>query len=419
MVQVLSKLLPITVTCQHYVHPWTDSCLEATVGLYIQAVLHSLRIYGTVYTIALLMRGKTPRLEDLKRTLLGILQSTAFLSGTAFGYSMFLCTLRKVLGNFNVLTASFMPAFLSSVFAILIERPSRRTLLCLYVSNVATETVWNMLEAREMVTPIKYGQVAIFGISIALLLTFWRAGLYERDEHKMDPMFKIVRFVIGPHEQKDGNRSNTASNFHRKEENKPDSSSNPRWNTNRKHKNIVFHLVNRALRTYKRIINRIKCCDRHSICPHPFSCVYYTLQGSTKMFSVGLGLQLVLKLILNIQTLFKSPQKFGRALFRRDTLQLASFLAGSSGIFRAVSCLLRRSTGKDSSLFALPAGLLAGIAFSQYPDTTIALYVFWKTAQIAYNLGVDKGYVPDVPGFNMFLYCLSTGILFHVALLEP
>ncbi|KAI4470470.1 hypothetical protein MML48_1g03976 [Holotrichia oblita] len=326
---------------------------------------------------------------------------------------------RKTLGNFNILTASFMPAFLSSVFAILIERPSRRTLLSLYVSNVATETVWNMLEARQMVTPIKYGQVAIFGVSTALLLTFWRAGLYERDEHKMDPMFKIVRFVIGPHEQKDHNRSGSTNNFYRKEENKSDSFNNPRWNTNRKHKNIVFHLVNQALRAYKRIINKIKCCDRHAVCPHPFSCIYYILQGTTKMFSIGLGLQLILKLVLNFQTLFKSPEKFGKALFRRDTLQLANFLAGSSGIFRAVSCLLRRITGQDNPLFAFPAGLLAGIAFTQYPDTTIALYVFWKTAQIAYNLGIERRHVPDVPGFNMFLYCLSTGILFHVALLEP
>lgn len=54
MVQVLSKLLPISVTCQHYVHPWTDSCLEATAGLYIQALIHSLRIYGTVYTVCIL-----------------------------------------------------------------------------------------------------------------------------------------------------------------------------------------------------------------------------------------------------------------------------------------------------------------------------------------------------------------------------
>ena len=43
---------------------------------------------------------------------------------------------------------------------------------------------------------------------------------------------------------------------------------------------------------------------------------------------------------------------------------------------------MRRITDHDSAYFAIPAGLLAGIAFSQYPDTTIALYVFWKTAQV-------------------------------------
>ena len=52
MVQVLSKVTPITVTCEYYVHAWTPSCTEATVGLYLQAVQESLRIYGTVYTVS-------------------------------------------------------------------------------------------------------------------------------------------------------------------------------------------------------------------------------------------------------------------------------------------------------------------------------------------------------------------------------
>lgn len=50
-----------------------------------------------------------------------------------------------------------------------------------------------MLKARNIVTPIKYGQVAIFGISVAVLLTLWRAGLYERDESRTDPMFSIIK----------------------------------------------------------------------------------------------------------------------------------------------------------------------------------------------------------------------------------
>lgn len=82
-------------------------------------------------------------------------------------------------------------------------------------------------------------------------------------------------------------------------------------------------------------------------------------------------------------------------------------------------CLLRRITNQDSALHAFPAGLIAGLAFNKYPDNTIALYVFWKLLQITYNLGVDKGYLPNVPGFIVFLYSLSTAILFHAGLVEP
>nr|CAD7430405.1 unnamed protein product [Timema monikensis] len=45
---------------------------------------------------------------------------------------------RNILGNFNVLTVSFVPALLSSYVAILLERPSRRGLLSLYVTNVVS-----------------------------------------------------------------------------------------------------------------------------------------------------------------------------------------------------------------------------------------------------------------------------------------
>lgn len=43
---------------------------------------------------------------------------------------------------------------------------------------------------------------------------------------------------------------------------------------------------------------------------------------------------------------------------------------------------MRKATGKDSPYHAIPAGIIAGMAFQQYPDTTVALYVMWKMAQV-------------------------------------
>lgn len=100
---------------------------------------------------------------------------------------------------------------------------------------------------------------------------------------------------------------------------------------------------------------------------------------------------------------------------------------------------MRRITGNDSAYHAIPAGLIAGIAFRKYPDTTVALYVLWKAAQvflihflcvpnayndfcmfqISYNMGIEKGILPRVPGFTEFLYCFSTAVLFHAAIMEP
>ncbi|CAH1996950.1 unnamed protein product [Acanthoscelides obtectus] len=291
MPQTYSKFIPvtapITTSCVDYVHPWTDSCLQAICGLYLYCMLESLRIYGTVYMVTLLMKGKIPNKEDLRKTICGIVQSTAFLSGTGFGYSLFLCSLRRLLGNFNILTVSAIPAFLSSVFSILIERPSRRTMLCLYVSNVATETLWNMARARSLVRDVRYGDAAIYSTSIAMLLYYFKKGYHKSSEHS-DAMYRVIRFVVGPYEEyESSDRSQEASRaFYRQVQNSPNngsqstsrsSGSTSPWRS-RKHKNSVLLLINHMLRTYKRLIYKIKCCDRHSTCPHPFSCLYYVMQ---------------------------------------------------------------------------------------------------------------------------------------------
>lgn len=96
------------------------------------------------------------------------------------------------MGHYNIVTVSFLPVFLSSVFSILIERPSRRILLALYVSNVATETIWNMLMYRGMVRSIPYGETLIFSVSMAILLKYFKGGQHKIDG-KCDSIFGALR----------------------------------------------------------------------------------------------------------------------------------------------------------------------------------------------------------------------------------
>lgn len=43
----------------------------------------------------------------------------------------------------------------------------------------------------------------------------------------------------------------------------------------------------------------------------------------------------------------------------------------------------------------------------------------WKALQLLWNDGVEKGKVPEVKWFIIFLYCISTAVLFHAAIVEP
>lgn len=44
--------------------------------------------------------------------------------------------------------------------------------------------------------------------------------------------------------------------------------------------------------------------------------------------------------------------------------------------------MMRHLTNQDSPFHAIPAGLIASTAFSNYPDTTVALYIMWKMLQV-------------------------------------
>ncbi|KAI5755853.1 hypothetical protein M8J77_020131 [Diaphorina citri] len=387
--QVQSKFQTFPHTCVEYVHPYSQSCSAASAGLFISSIQQSFRIYVTAYLLALLMKGRVPSKQDLQRTIQGIIQSTFFLTCHAFGYSVTICTIRHLMGNFNMFTAAFIPCFISSLGAILVERPSRRSLLSLYVTNIASETVFRMLTSRGYIKPVPLGEVILFACSMGTLLYFYKSASSNDDS-----IYSLLRFVVGKSEQ--------IGYVHTD----PDSEGN---NAAMSSKTSILTFLN----------DRLKHYSKSTVCPHPDGCIAYALQGGGKLFSVGLALEFCLKLLLNMKRIISRPAIALSILMRPSTLRLGGFLGGFSALFRASSCALRRYTGGDSKLFAFPAGILASLAFCLYKDNTIALYVFWKSLQLLYVLHSSRGYVPTVPHASVLFHCVSTAILFHAALFEP
>ncbi|XP_055384386.1 transmembrane protein 135-like [Condylostylus longicornis] len=529
MTNAQSKCLPIKITCHEYVHPWTESCWNSAAGQILHSLGNSSKIYTIVYMLSLLMRGRIPTARDLQRTFLGIIQSTGFLVTNGCSYLIFACILRNLLGEFYFWTIAYAPAFLASLFGIIVERPTRRPLLCLYVANLATETIWRMTVSRNLVQPIKYGETLIFGLSTSVLLYLFKRGLHKNIAK--DSLFNVLKFVVGNDEegnktndrienniQNNNNNSNSSyqnqrrallnnisNNNSNQNINNIDNNENNENNENdhnendnndnddddtyadanngdneinrdieleqlqqqheqqqverrrreldspsdllRRYNNIgygnndddeeddnqqqlsrnsnnrnglnKFQLISNLLQIYENILKMVKTMPKHKSCPHSNGCLYYSLCGGLKLFGVGIGVQVALKLALQIQKVIQFKLKLRKTIFNEGTLKLGLFLGGFSFLYKASSCSLRHLFGKDDPLFALPAGLISSVAFTKYPDVTIALYVMWKMLQITYNMGIKAGYLPKVPGFTIFLYCASTATLFHAAALEP
>ncbi|OWR50051.1 hypothetical protein KGM_210746B, partial [Danaus plexippus plexippus] len=83
-----------------------------------------------------------------------------------------------------------------------------------------------------------------------------------------------------------------------------------------------------------------------------------------------------------------------------------------------VVCLLCRANGRDSALYALPAGFLAGAAFRASPSTPISLAPVTSSLQILFSWLYQKGKIPESWPLIEILYCLCQGLLFHARVMH-
>ncbi|XP_067618540.1 transmembrane protein 135-like [Eurosta solidaginis] len=366
-------LTTVSGTRKEFTHPWTDSCANASDGLLLSAIPYTLRVYTMVYVLSLIMRHRIPSRAHLKRTALGILQSSAFLVTNAYTFILINCLMRKIIGHYYHATTAFVPGFLCSLL-----------INWLYVANLATEVLWKMGIARGYVRSIPQGQTLIFGISISALLYLYRLGLHKGT--CKDSLFNVLRFFVDKAEEGPIVMNLTT---------KPGST-----NIVRSHPPIDFRSINVIVQLYSRFLEAVK--SKPPSCPHRDNCWRYAFVGGIKLFVGGSGPQMGLRIVLNLRRILQFKLDVRKTFFDKDTLKLGIFLGCFSSVYKGVSYTLRHSFVRDDPRFAIPAGLLGSIAFSIYLDVTVAIYVMWKALQILYNLGIDR-VLPHVNNFTIYL----------------
>ncbi|KAK7082835.1 hypothetical protein SK128_017091 [Halocaridina rubra] len=381
-----SKILPYS--CYELGHCWEPSCARSSFEICIISFIESCQIYGVVYLLTGLIQLRQMTLESGKKLLKDYLRSSCFLCLNGCCYIGTFCVLRHLLRHINFVTASFMPGFLASVIAILVERPERRPLLAIYVTNVATESLWNTAVEYGYARNIPRGEILIFVGTMMVL------GYYYRSSKPLSKMINTaLQFFFGHNESGRMIDSRNVSPAPEPISSRP---SHLTW-------------VQRLLAVFTK---------KHSRCPHKKGCVPHFLGTALWGFSQGFLFQLCLKVLPSIPHLIRSPGKLLPLVRSKGNVNAGLFVAWFSAFFKGTCCVGRWWHGKDKPSHGVLAGALAGLAMYFYSAPTIALYLMWKTFEGLYKKGCDAGYLPQIPGSVEFLYCLSTGYLFHTAVID-
>ncbi|XP_051902826.1 transmembrane protein 135 [Hippocampus zosterae] len=403
----MAALSKITYNCYEVGHTWNPSCMRSTVDITRGALEVSFKIYAPLYVIAAILRR---RKKDyyLKRLLPEILQSTSFLTANASIYIFFFCILRKLLGGFYSWSAGFGSALPASYIAILLERKSRRGLLTIYMTNLATETLFRMAVTRGLITPIKHGEVLLFCITASLYMFLFRS----KDGLK-GFAFSALKFIIGKEEIP--SHSVPAEQV----------AASPREalaSSEPSHASVMqIDSRSKSLLAYARELLESICKrgPKHRCCKHhQDNCISYCIKGFVRMFSVGYLIQCCLKVPSAFRYLFSKPSRLPSLFYNKDNFQLGAFLGSFVSIYKGASCLLRWLRDIDDELHALVAGFLAGISMFFYKSTSISMYLFSKLVETLYFKGIEAGHFPYFPQADTYLYAISTAICFQAAVME-
>lgn len=353
---VFSKLLETSLPfrCYEIAHPWEPSCTASWVTLFLDTFSNSVKLYGVLYLVAQLVGRRTSGKAFLE-TLVSSVRSASFLGYNVMLFMFVICALRWAFGRLYLQNSTFVAGVASGFLAILVEQPSRRRVLSVYMLNQCSEIIFNVLRSRHYVHDIPHGEVLMFTVSLAGFLYCIR-----RNDRLKDPVCKALRWLMG------------AEEF------------------------------------------RPPAADTRQLCTHAGSCWRHAAEGMPTPFAIGYGLQALLSLAS--PRLRRRPWQI---LGRWAPLAQGTFLAAAVGLFRGCRCLLRNYCGHESPWQVFASGLVAGLSMAVSPNGTLALYLTWKLIEVLYCQAARKGYAPTLPLGPELLYALGCGVMMFCAVVEP
>ncbi|XP_035795597.1 transmembrane protein 135-like [Anopheles albimanus] len=128
-------------------------------------------------------------------------------------------------------------------------------------------------------------------------------------------------------------------------------------------------------------------------CAHSRPCWHHLLDGMLKYGMIGLILEAGRTVLRNSSLLLEGRRlsQFCRAMLASWNLRLGMFLASYIGLYRSISCALRRKNASGShSRHAAVAGFLAGISYYLYPTYQIYTLALTKAIEFGWEYYIER-----------------------------
>lgn len=406
--------------CYEVGHGWTPFCTSAACDVGLAAFLNSLPLYTSLYLFTQLGLQRKYDPEAFLETLKSIVTSSSFLGFNLFAGIAVSCILRNNSDRYYYRVQCFIPGFIASYMALLIERPTRRPALAFYLANMSSELLYKWAESRSYIKSLPHGETLLFAMGMACWLRFVRIHGFGHD-----PVSTALKYLIGPLEAKSRARTKISNDDAQRkvkdgQDSIPDDSQQAQQllsssQTKVKRKSKFSALEERVTEMFNLFF------DSHPSCPHKgMSCVDYSLTPAVTGFGMGYLARSVLNLIGNYKVLLKKPlQAFRPAFSSKNSLYFGLFLGTFVGSSKAAHCIFRRISGKQEVWHSAVAGGLSGLSMIFAPKSTLSTYIIWKCLEQYFFLAVQKGQIKRSNEVICLVYALSVSVLLYIFALEP
>lgn len=406
---VYGRVWSFPYNCYEVGHGWTPYCTGAAFDVGVSAFQNSLPLYTSLYLFTQLGLQRKYNFEAFYETIKSITTSASFLGFNFFAGIGVSCLLRNNSDRYYYRVQCFLPGFIASYMALLIERPSRRPALAFYMANLSSELLYKWASSRGYVKSLPHGETLLFALGMACWLHFVRTHGFGHD-----PVSTAMKYLIGPLEAKSRSRKKLSI-----EASDPTTDKLDLQQVEKKKSPVKFSFLKALEQSVTELLNSVFDC--YHVCPHKgVSCVDYCLTPALTRFMMGYLGRSLLNIGGNYRMLMSNPGKALALSFKsRAAVKFGLFLGTFVGASKTTHCLLRRIYGEQKAWHSAAAGGLAGFSMLFAPRSTLSTYIFWKCLEQYFFLAVQRGQIKRANEVICLVYAVSVNVLLYIFALEP